>query len=81
MLRKLNSWTSLDMFSCLGGPEVTHTTGSRAVPGSIPSFGKDCYVGFSVLLMCLYFFWAKTHYLSRKFVISFAIYFTIEHFD
>ena len=43
-LKQLNSLTTFDTFSSLGVPEVTHPTGVRDVPGSIPGSGKDFYV-------------------------------------
>jgi len=36
--------TTIDTFSWLGGPNVTHSTLVRDVPGSILAFGKDFYV-------------------------------------
>jgi len=43
-LKRLNSLTTIDTFSCLGGPEVTHHSAVREVPGSIPDSGKAFYV-------------------------------------
>jgi len=64
--KQLNSLTTNDNLSWLGGAEVTHSLWVREVPGSIHSSGK----GFDVssLLFC-----PKSHYLSQKF----AIYFTM----
>ena len=66
-LKRLNSLTTIDTFSCLCSPKVTHQTAVREVLGSIPGSGKDfCLI--SVLLL------SQTHYLSRKFAISFAMF-------
>ena len=46
--------TSIDVFSWLGGREVTveeEVTDVREVLGSIPGFGKDFYVCFFVLFL------------------------------
>jgi len=43
-LQQLNSLTPIDTFSRLSGPVVTHPTGLREVPGSIPGAVKDLYV-------------------------------------
>jgi len=55
--KKLNSLTTINAFSWLGGAVVTHPLLVQEVPGSIPSSGKGFYVWFFVLLLfCFYFF-------------------------
>ena len=62
---QLISFTLIDIFSWLGGQEVTLQTAVREVPGF--------YVCFFVVLLSFYLFLFKTHYLSWHFVIPFAM--------
>jgi len=68
MFEQLKSLTSIDMFRCLGGPEVNHLTVVRDILGSIPGAGKDFYVCFFVL----YLFVQNPLYVM-KFCNSFAL--------
>jgi len=65
-LKQLNSLTTIDTFSCLGGPVVTRPTGVQKVPGLIPDFGNDFLFNF-LLCCCVFTFLSKTHHLSRFF--------------
>jgi len=49
--KKLNSLTSIDTLSWLGGAVVTHPLWVQEAPGSIPNYGKGFYVWFFVLLL------------------------------
>jgi len=71
--KKLNSLTTINALSSLGGAVVTHPLWVQDVPGSIPSSGKGFYVWFFVLLLLCFYFMSKTHYLSQKFAIHFTI--------
>jgi len=44
--KQLNSFTSVDTLSWLGGAVVTHPLWVQELPGSIPSSGKGFYVWF-----------------------------------
>jgi len=55
-LKHLNSLTTIDTLSWLGGAVVTHPLWVQEVPGSIPGSGKGFYVWLFVLfLLCFYF--------------------------
>jgi len=72
--KQLNSLTTIDTLSWLGGAVVTHPLWVQDVPGSIPGSDKGFYVWFFVLLLlCFYFFVQKAHYLSKKFAIPFTM--------
>jgi len=71
--KKLNSLTTINALSWLGGAVVTHPLWVQEVPGSIPGSGKGFYVWFFVLLLLYFYFFVKTHYLSQKFAIPFII--------
>ena len=60
--------TTIDMFRCSGGPEVTHQISMFDVPCSFPGSDKDFYVCFFVLLLCVFF-----NLFGPKNVISHAI--------
>jgi len=50
VLKQLNSLKTIDTFSWLGDPEITHPTAVRYVQGSIPGSGKSfLFVLFYVL--------------------------------
>jgi len=51
-LKQLNSWTTVDTFSWLGGPEVTYPTAVQEVPVSIPGYGKGFDVWFYLFWCC-----------------------------
>jgi len=46
--KQLNSLTTIDTLSWLGGVVVTHPLWEQEVPGSIPGFG----IGFNVWFFC-----------------------------
>jgi len=57
-LKQLNSSTSIDTSSCLGGLEVTHRAAVWEVPDSISDSGKDYRI--VLLLFWFYFFVSKS---------------------
>jgi len=67
-LKQLNSLTSIDTLSCLGGLEVTHRAAVWEVPGSISDSGKD----YLVLLLFWFYFFVSKSIICRDF---FAIFF------
>ena len=71
--KQLNSLTTIDTFSWLGGAVVTHPLWVQEVPGSIPSSGKVFLFDFLFCCCCVFSFCPKTHYLSQKFAIPFAM--------
>ena len=71
--KQLNSLTTIDTLSWLGGAVVTHSLWVQEVPCSIPGSGKGFYVWFVLLLLCFYFC-VKTHYLAQKFPFTILIY-------
>jgi len=64
-LKQLNSLTSTDKFSCLGGLEVTHLTAVRQVPGSTPGSGKYFYVCYLLFCCCLFLFVLNTLFVIK----------------
>jgi len=70
--KHLNGFTTIDTLSWLGGALVTRPFWVQEVPGSSPCSDKGFYVWFFVLLL-LFYFLSKTHYLSQKFAIPFAM--------
>ena len=50
-LKHLNSLTAIDLFSWLGGREVTIQTAVEKVSDSIPGSSKDVYVCFFVFVI------------------------------
>jgi len=69
--KQLNSLTTSDILSWLGGAMVTHPLWVQDVTGSIPGSGKGLYVWFFVVVFSL--FVKKIHYLSQNFAILFAM--------
>jgi len=64
--KQLNSLTTINMSSWLGGSVVSHPLGVHDVPGSIPGSGKGFYVWFFVLLLlCFYFFVQNTLFVTK----------------
>jgi len=49
--QQLNSLTTINTISWLGGAEITHPVCVREVPGSIPGSGKGFYVLLFVLFL------------------------------
>ena len=49
--KQLNSLTTIDTLSWLGGAVVTHSLWMQEVTGTIPGSGKGFYVWFFVLLL------------------------------
>jgi len=77
-LRQLNTFTSLDTFSCLGGREVTLQTGVREAPGLVPGTGMSAFFCFTVVIVVVVvavvvflFFCPKIHF-KYNFAIPFA---------
>jgi len=66
--KQLNSLTTIDTFSWLGGPEVTHPPWVQDVPGSIPGSDRDVYVWFCVLLLLWFYFFVKHIVFSHFFL-------------
>jgi len=74
MLKQLNSLTSINTFSCLGGRKVTLQTGVRVVPGSIPGSGKGfCMFAFCFVVVVLLFVVQKSLF-TQMFAIFFAMF-------
>jgi len=69
-LNQLHGLRTIDPFSWLGSPKVTHQTGVQAVD-SIRGSGKGYTVLFSVLLLCFAFFVQNTLF-NTKNVFPFA---------
>jgi len=64
-LKQLNSSTSSDMFSLLGGRVVTFQTVVREFPGSIPGSGKAFNSVLYYVLLLYFTFLSKTHYVHE----------------
>jgi len=72
--KQLNSLTTINTLSWLGGAEVTHPLWVWEVQGSIPGSGKGFYVLFFVLFS---FFGQKIHNLSQNFaMLIYLVYLT-----
>ena len=67
--KQLNSLTTIDTLSWLGGAVVTHPLWVQEVPGSISGSGLI----FCFVIVVFLLFRSKTHYLSQQFAISFAM--------
>jgi len=65
--KQLNSLTTIDIHSWLGGAVVTHPLWMQEVPGSISGSGTGFYVSFFVLLLVCFPYCPKTCYLSQNF--------------
>jgi len=72
--KQLNSLTTIDTPSWLGGAEVTHALWVRELLGSIPFSGKGLFM-FDFLFCCcgVFTFCPKKHYLSQNLAIPFAM--------
>ena len=64
--KQLNSLTTIDTFSWLGGAVVTHPLCVQEVPGSTPGAGKGFYVWFFVLLLLCFYFFVQKHIICHK---------------
>ena len=60
-LKQLNSSTTINTFSWLGGPVVKHLTGAWEVPGSFPESGKVFMLLFFYCCCCFSLFLSTTH--------------------
>jgi len=69
--KSLNSLTTIDILSWLGGAEVTYPLLVREVPGSIPGSGKGFDFRFGGF--CVFTFCPKTHDLLQNFAIPSAM--------
>jgi len=69
--KQLNSLTTINTFSWLGGAVVTHPLWVQEVPGSIPGSSKGFYVWFLVLLLLCFYFLSKNTLFVTKFCNSF----------
>jgi len=68
--KQLNSRTTIDALSWLGGAVVTHPLSVQEVPGSIP--GSFLSLIFLFCCCCVFTFCSKTPYLSQNFAIPFS---------
>jgi len=73
--KQLNSLTTIDSLSCLGGAVVTYPP--LGVRG--PGFNSRLWQGFLCLIYlyyccCVFTFCSKTHYLSQHFAIPFSMF-------
>ena len=75
VLKQLNSLTTIDTFSILGGQGVMHPTGALEVPGSIPGSGNDLTVWFVVVVDLLF---CPKHILILQFLLPRLIHYTSE---
>jgi len=64
--KQLNSLTTIDTLSWLGGAVVTHPLWVQDVSGSIPGSGKGFYVCFFVLLLLCFYFFVPKHIICLK---------------
>jgi len=69
---QLNSLTTIDAHSWLGGAVVTHPLWVQEFPGSIPGAGKGFYVSFVVLLLLCFYSLFKNTLFVTKFCNSFC---------
>ena len=68
--KQLNSRTTIDTLSWLGGAVVTHPLSVQEVPGSIPGSGKGFCLIFSIVVVVFLLFVQK-HLIFTKFCNSF----------
>jgi len=71
--KQLNSLTTIDTLSWLGGAVVTHQLWVQEVPGSIPGSGKGFYVWFFCFVVDVFLLFVKNTLFVTKFAIPFAI--------
>jgi len=71
-LKYLNRLTSIDIFNCLGGLQVTQQTAVRNTQGSIPGSIKKYYVCFFVLLFLCFILFCPKHNNCHKMLQSFC---------
>ena len=65
--KQLNSLTTIDTLSWLGGAVVTHPLWVQELPGSIPGSGNGFYVWLLVLLLlCCCFLCVQKHIIFHK---------------
>ena len=64
--KQLNSLSTIDTFSWLGGAAVTHPLWVQELPGSIPGSGKGFYVWFFVLLLLCFLLFVQKHIICHK---------------
>jgi len=65
--KQLNSLTTINTLSWLGGAVLTHPFWVQDFPGSIPCSGKGFYVWFSVLLLLCFYFLSKNTKFCKSF--------------
>ena len=68
-LKQLNSLTSIDVFICIDGADVTHPTAVREVPGSIPGPGR---IYCLLVVFVFYIFFVKNTLFVMKYGNSFC---------
>jgi len=69
--KQLNSLTTIDTLSWLGGAVVTHPRWMQEVPGSIPGSGKGFYVWCFCSVVVVFYFLSKNNLFVTKFCNSF----------
>jgi len=70
--KQLNSLTTIDTLSWLGGAMVTHPLWVQEVPGSIPGSGKGFYVWFFCFVVDVFLFFVQKHIICHKICNSFC---------
>jgi len=70
--KQLNSLTTSDILSWLGGTVVMHPLWVQEVPGSIPCSGKGFYVWFFFYFFLCFYFLSKNTSFVTKFCNSFC---------
>jgi len=63
---QIKSLTTVDIFSWLCGPDVTHPPGVRDVPGSTLGSGKDFYILFCCCCCCCVLHVCPNHIICRE---------------
>jgi len=64
--KQLNSLTTIDILSWLGGAVVTHPLWVQDVPGSIPGSGKGFYVRLFCFVVVVFLLFVPKHIICHK---------------